>query len=98
MRPHAATSAAVSRFVASALHDFRRSAVRSLERAGVPRSVAMARVGHKTESIYKRYAIVDEAMHREAAERLDAWSAEQRARAALEATRKGQVKQFSAKR
>ena len=50
----------------------RRSAVRTLERAGVPRSVAMSIVGH-TESIYRRYAIVDEAMQREAAARLDAW-------------------------
>jgi integrase len=41
-------------------HDFRRSAVRTLERSGVPRSTAMAMVGHKTESIYRRYAIVDE--------------------------------------
>ena len=41
-----------------------------------PRSVAMSIVGHKTESIYRRYAIVDEAMQREAAARLDAWVAE----------------------
>ena len=39
----------------------------------MPRSVAMSIVGHKTESIYRRYAIVDEAMQREAAARLDAW-------------------------
>jgi hypothetical protein len=52
----------------------RRSAVRTLERAGVPRSTAMQMVGHKTESIYKRYAIVDAAMLREAAARLDAWA------------------------
>lgn len=56
------------------IHDMRRSAVRTFERAGVPRSVAMAIVGHKTESIYRRYAIVDEAMQREAAARLDAWA------------------------
>jgi integrase len=42
-------------------HDFRRTAVRNLERAGVSRSSAMAMVGHKTQSIYQRYAIADEA-------------------------------------
>lgn len=51
-------------------HDFRRTAVRNLERAGVPRSTAMAMVGHRTESIYRRYAIVDEAMLREGAAKL----------------------------
>jgi len=44
--------------------------VRNLERAGVPRSVAMKMVGHRTEAIYRRYAIVDEIMLREAAEKL----------------------------
>jgi len=53
-------------------HDFRRTAVRNLERAGVPRSTAMALVGHKTEAIYRRYAIADEAMLREGASKLAA--------------------------
>ena len=42
-------------------HDFRRTAVQNLERAGVPRSAAMKMVGHKTEAMYRRYAIADEA-------------------------------------
>jgi integrase len=54
------------------LHDFRRTAVRNLERAGVPRSAAMKLVGHKTESIYRRYAIVDEALLQEQVQKLDA--------------------------
>lgn len=53
------------------LHDFRRTAVRNLERAGVPRSAAMAMVGHKTEAIYRRYAIVDAGVLREAAAKID---------------------------
>jgi hypothetical protein len=43
------------------LHDFRRTAVRNLERSGVSRSTAMKMVGHQTEAIYRRYAIVSEA-------------------------------------
>jgi hypothetical protein len=49
----------------------RRSVVRNLERDGVPRSAAMAMVGHKTESIYRRYAIVDAALLRDAAAKID---------------------------
>lgn len=41
-------------------HNFRRTAVRNLERAGVFRSVPMKLTGHKTESVYRQYAIVSE--------------------------------------
>jgi integrase len=53
-------------------HDLRRTAVRNLERAGVPRSVAMKLTGHKTESVYRRYAIADDRDLRVPVERLDA--------------------------
>jgi integrase len=52
-------------------HDFRRTAVRNLERAGVPRSVAMAMTGHKTEAVYRRYDIVSERDLYDAAARID---------------------------
>jgi integrase len=57
------------------LHDFRRSAIRNLERAGISRSAAMAMVGHKTQSIYSRYAIADERTLKEAADKLAALDA-----------------------
>ena len=59
------------------MHDNRRTAARNMDRAGVPRQVAKQITGHKTDSMYNRYNIVNEKDVREGMTQAQAYLAEQ---------------------
>jgi integrase len=68
----------VKRYSGLNFHDLRRTFVTDCENAGVPRHEAMAMSGHKTESVYKRYAIGNTERRRAEVSRLSTWRNENR--------------------
>jgi integrase len=63
------TACAAAKVVGKIPHDFRRTAVRNMDRAGVSRKVGKSITGHVTDSVYERYHIVTEDDQRAALEK-----------------------------
>ena len=58
-------------------HDLRRSAVRNMDRAGIPRATIRRIIGHETDSMFDRYRIVDQKDIREAGQKAEAYLQQQ---------------------
>lgn len=62
-------------------HDLRRSAARNMLNAGVPQAIAMQITGHRTDSMFRRYAIVTPNDVRSALRTTQDWTAAEMAKA-----------------
>lgn len=64
-------------------HDLRRTVVRNLTRAGVPRVVAKMITGHESDNVFERYDIVDDRDLRDALGRMETYINDKHERSAI---------------
>ena len=64
------------KYVGAVFHDYRRTAAGNMVRAGVDTITAMRITGHRTDSMFRRYAITSEVQKREAMAKTQAYLAQ----------------------
>jgi integrase len=60
-----------AKYIGLRFHDLRRTGIRNMSRKGIPEKVGMLISGHRTNSVYRRYNIIDMEVVKEATAKIE---------------------------